>query len=509
MKLRYFIAALSALLVFTTSCEEESTTTLLDEIQVSSSYVALAAQGNSVKVTVTATDAWTLGEQPDWLTVTPTSGQAGETEVTFTADAATETREAEVQLTCAGKVQRINVIQVTEKTETPLSTCAEVIAGPDSKTYRVTGVCTRIANTQYGNWYLEDATGSIYIYGTVDATGAYNWSSFGIEVGDEVTVEGPKTTYNGTVELVDASVISVSKSLIKVEDITPDTLALEGGEAVATLTCKGNGVSVVIPEDAQSWLSVTGIVPSGTSVAVTFRAAANEGGDRATTLTFNTTDGKKNYSSQATLFQKGAILEVSVADFLAAEVGTAQYKVSGIITKVAKASYGNIYVKDATGEMYVYGVGSKGDFEALGLKEGDIVTLIGARGEYKGSAQMTGAQYESHTPVTTLPINEFVAKEDSKNDWYRITGVVRAATDEEVAAGCKNDMETYGNFVMEDETGSVYVYGVTTGYNGVSKQFGTLGVAYGDTLTVVSYKTSYKGLIEAGGAMYVSHAAAK
>ena len=47
---------------------------------------------------------------------------------------------------------------------------------------------------------------------------------------------------------------------------------------------------------------------------------------------------------------------------------TTRNKITGILTKVAKAEYGNIYVKDATGEMYVYGVGSKGDFEKLGLK---------------------------------------------------------------------------------------------------------------------------------------------
>ena len=112
MKLRYSIfAALAALLaVFTTSCEEENAITLLDEIQVSSSYVALPAAGGSYKVTVTATDAWAISEIPEWLTVNPSSGEAGEKEVTFTATAATDSREAEVKVVCAGKTQLINVI---------------------------------------------------------------------------------------------------------------------------------------------------------------------------------------------------------------------------------------------------------------------------------------------------------------------------------------------------------------------------------------------------------------
>lgn len=50
---------------------------------------------------------------------------------------------------------------------------------------------TAIANTTYGNFYLEDKTGKIYIYGTLDKNGnEKNFSSLGIDVGDEVTVSG-------------------------------------------------------------------------------------------------------------------------------------------------------------------------------------------------------------------------------------------------------------------------------------------------------------------------------
>jgi K+-transporting ATPase A subunit len=56
-----------------------------------------------------------------------------------------------------------------------------------------------------------------------------------------------------------------------------------------------------------------------------FKALANEGGDRSTTIVFKTTDGKKNYSAETSISQKGAIVEASIADFLAAEVGETQY----------------------------------------------------------------------------------------------------------------------------------------------------------------------------------------
>ena len=143
----------------------------------------------------------------------------GRLSITFSADATLDGRTAELQLVCGGKTQHINVIQGLSTVSD--ATCAEVIAGPDSKTYRVTGTVTSIANTTYGNWYLNDGTGEVYIYGTLDAKGqTKNFLSLGLEVGDVVTVEGPKTTYNGTVELVDVTVVSIKKSLIKVDSLS-------------------------------------------------------------------------------------------------------------------------------------------------------------------------------------------------------------------------------------------------------------------------------------------------
>ena len=370
---------------------------------------------------------------------------------------------------------------------------------------------TSIANTTYGNWYLKDDTGEVYIYGTLDAKGnTKNFLSLGLEVGDEVTVEGPKTTYNGTVELVDVTVVKINKSLIKVEEalypnpegseILPKFLPKEGGEVFVALVNKGETLKVTIPEEDQAWLGICEI----NGPYVTFKANANEGGDRETTVTFATTQGNKAYSCQLTIPQKGAVIAATVAEFLAAPVGNTQYRLTGTITKVAKADYGNVYIKDYSGEVYVYGIGAKGDFDKLGLKEGDIVTLVGKRGEHSGNAQMTGGQHESHISVATVTVAEFLAAAESKEVFYRITGKVTKPTEE----GTKWDIETYGNLNLTDASGSVYVYGVSTGVGGETKKFGTLGVKEGDTMTIIGYRTSYKGLNQAGGGMYVSHEAA-
>ena len=93
------------------------------------------------------------------------------------------------------------------------ATCAEIIAGTDNTVYRVTGVCTEIQNTTYGNWMLKDSTGEVLIYGTLDAEGkTKNFSSLGIAVGDTVTVVGPRKLYKTTVELVNVTVEKIAKA---------------------------------------------------------------------------------------------------------------------------------------------------------------------------------------------------------------------------------------------------------------------------------------------------------
>lgn len=92
---------------------------------------------------------------------------------------------------------------------------SNVIAGTDSVTYCVRGEVTKIANTKYGNFYIKDETGELYIYGTLDANGSWNFANLGIEVGDIVTVMGPRKDYNGTVELVNVRVLKIEKPVIE------------------------------------------------------------------------------------------------------------------------------------------------------------------------------------------------------------------------------------------------------------------------------------------------------
>ena len=514
MKLRYLIPSFIALVAMFVSCSENNDPTYLDEVKLSSSYVAIPQEGGQTAIKVTATSDWQLEkvfavttknannenvtnyyETPAWLKVSKVSGAAGETELTFSAEKTLDGRTCELLLTCGGKTQRINVIQGLSTVSN--ATCAEVIAGPDSKTYRVTGTVTSIANTTYGNWYLNDGTGEIYIYGTLDAKGqTKNFLSLGLEVGDEVTVEGPKTTYNGTVELVDVTVVKINKSLIKVEEIDPEdaVMPVEGGEFTVTLSNKGQGVYVTVPDDAASWLSISSI--SGN--VVKFRVAANNGGDRSTNIVFKTFEGKKEYTCEQALSQKGAIVAATVAEFLAAEVGTTQYRLNGIITRLYyyKENVAGFYIADYSGETLVY---KASGFTGTEAKPGDVVTVVGQRGDYKGTAQLVSGMFEKvDYVVTEVSIADFLTKEDDKNVYYKVTGTL-----DEIANA------TYGNVWLKDGDQRLYVYGCYPGWgaSGDARKncLADKNIEVGDKLTVIGVKATFNDAPQVSNGIYFSH----
>lgn len=500
MKLIKIVPFFIAILALMASCTEESTVTLLDQIKVSSSYVSILEAGGSTSITVTAKDSWsvekvmTAKDSVKWLTISSTSGVAGQSELTFSAASALDGRTAQVLIKCGDATQRINIIQGLATIAT--ATCAEVIAGPDSKTYQVTGVCSSIANTQYGNWYLKDETGTVYVYGTLDAKGATkNFLSLGIEVGDEVTVQGPKTTYGVTVELVNATVIKINKSLIKVDSVANATLPLEGGEFTAYLTCKGQGVSVTIPDDAKSWLSISSIQSAGTNSVLKFNAAANTAGDRSTTLIFHTISGTKEYTTQTALTQKGAIVTATVADFIAAANKTVQYRLKGVVSRVSDAAKGRFYIKDFSGEVYVYNMAN---FQSTGIKAGDIVTLLGKYDVYNGTHELISAVLESNISVTASTIAEVLTKPDSNTDYYRISGEITSIAN-----------SVYGNLYLKNGDSQIYIYGCYPGY-GATGDFrkgliAAKNIKVGDTLTVIGTKTTYLSTIELVNGIYISH----
>ena len=169
-----------------------------------------------------------------------------------------------------------------------------------------------------------------------------------------------------------------------------------------------------------------------------------------------------------------------------------------MVTAIANTKYGNLTLSDASGSMTVYGTTNFADHD---INVGDIVTYVGVHSSHKGAPQMKDGTIEAVIDVEKVTVQQFRDAAVDADKWYMISGTVEQATEDNT----KNDIETYGNLNINDGTASVYVYGVTTGWNGEKKQFGSLGVGYGDELTIIAHRADYKGLTQAASAFYVSH----
>ena len=138
----------------------------------------------------------------------------------------------------------------------------------------------------------------------------------------------------------------------------------------------------------------------------------NESTDPRTATFTLTANGAE---ATVTLTQLGAgsdeIQTITVAELLNKSVNAnVWYKLTGTIKNIASTSYGNFDLVDETGTIYVYGLTetqvAKNDqsFSKLGLKENDIVTLIGTRAVYNETAQVGGpAYYVSHIASCIAP----------------------------------------------------------------------------------------------------------
>ena len=336
MKLKYIFGLVLAALM-AVGCSDDNTVDPLASIAIDQTFVCIPVEGGDATITITAQGDWAFDkvisagkdadgkaiftELPSWLTADKITGSAGQTTVTFHADATEAGREAELRIATGTDKQFIIVRQGS--LDASEATCADVIAAPDGKTFRVTGTVANILNTQYGNWDLEDETGTIRIYGTNDKEGkkgnnpidgADGW---GFEVGDVVTVEGPKSTYGTTVELVDVTVISVKKSLLKV--VTPEqTVGIEGGDIDVKLAYKGSGAYAALPADCD-WITITGedyvagkatlFEPNPADTAIVhLRIAPNAGNGRKAAIDFSSSNASTTSTITWTLTQNAFTL---------------------------------------------------------------------------------------------------------------------------------------------------------------------------------------------------------
>ena len=186
--------------------------------------------------------------------------------------------------------------------------------------------------------------------------------------------------------------------------------------------------------------------------------------------------------------------QISIAQFIQNADPNTTYRLRGVVSNITNTTYGNFNLTDETGTILVFGLrtatGATKQFSTLGIEEGDTLTLDGNYKLYGTKHEVDPAQYVSHVKpsVAWVPvpvsISDFIALNDGKR--YILTGVVT-----NIANAQK------GNFTIQDNTGSIYVYGLAN--------FSTYGIEEGDTVTINGVYTLYGSTDEVTGAQYISH----
>ena len=245
---------------------------------------------------------WLVAEYDEANSCVKYSASANESE---------ESRTAYIEVYCLdadGKevVAGVNVTQkgVTAEPAGPqVVTVAEFLAAAvGDKEYQLTGVMSGTYNTTYGNFYLEDETGKVLVYGLTKTKVSENDKSFasiGLRDGDTLTLIGTRADYNGTAQ--------VGGPAYYISHVAAPYIDLDN--AVATVDAEATTYAIAVTSNC-AWTAVasTGVTLDKSSATgnatVNMTFAANETEDAVThTLTF--TSG--SLTQTFTLTQNGVV----------------------------------------------------------------------------------------------------------------------------------------------------------------------------------------------------------
>ncbi len=399
MKLKNIFMSLLAVLFVATACEEEKLPQL-SELQVSQSIIGFDAENpQPVKVTFTATGSWeivaTAKEFPTWFTVEPMKGGEGETVVTFTAAGPDKVaHEADLNVNCLDEEKHVLNVQhlivkqgVQSKEITPLNTIAT--EGVEGATYYVHATIKAIKNGKYGNLLLEDESGTLDVYGTLNEDGKEgHFADLGLGVGDEIWAHGPFSPYKGTPQLKNITVDKYKKSLVLLEEgMGKFDLEKEAQDIEVKLSVYGEGLDIKPVTNVEgkevdcNWISVTSMNVSGKNGVVKLHIGSNSDvKPRSAKVYFTSKKGKdasvvfSNISQKGNIPAKSTVKDAMISPYVYVE-GT-----------VAAAGTAGYVLSDATGSIMIY----YKDAEYKDVKKvGDKVKVVGKTSTYNFTRQIT------------------------------------------------------------------------------------------------------------------------
>lgn len=192
--------------------------------------VAASVEGNVVTLTWAAVEnaaqySITVGTEMPVFVEETTYVFTGEyeTEYTFNVVAVPEDEE---KFAASEAATATATTEAEPAEEVVYTTVAEFLAAAEDDTiYTLKGTITSVTETSYGNFYINDGTGEVLIYGLCSPEGAQKyWAQSGAKLGDDIVIKTVRTSYNSAPQ---------GKNAIFVELITPGTLAFWSFEATS------------------------------------------------------------------------------------------------------------------------------------------------------------------------------------------------------------------------------------------------------------------------------------
>ena len=341
--------------------------------------------------------------------------------------------------------------------------------------YQLTGTIKNLKDgDKYGNFDIEDATGSVYVYGLLAEKGGEKGkfqdlvAAKGIANGKKITIIGNRGEYNSSAQVANAYFVKIEDGEGGGGGDTPSGDG-DGTEAkpygVAAAIAAGSGSNVFVKAYIVGWIEGQ-TLSSGAHFDANATVASN-------ILIADSPDETNVDKCMPVQLPSG---DVRTAVNLQNNAGN--YKKEIILV-------GNI-------EKYFGAPGIKGtSYAKIGDKEAGTKPS-GGEGEGGGGGDTPSGDAQ------VVTIAQFNAAAVSNDVWYQLTGTIKNL----------KDGDKYGNFDIEDATGSVYVYGLLSEKGGAKQKFQDLvtakGIANGKKITIIGNRGEYQGKIEVMNAYFVS-----
>ena len=368
--------------------------------------------------------------------------------------------------------------------------------------YQLTGTIKNLKDgDQYGNFDIEDATGSVYVYGLLSEKGGEKKkfqelvAAKGIANGKKITIIGNRGEFNSAVQVTNAY-------FVKIEDG-------EGGGGTPT----PSGDNLLTNGDFETWSGSTPDNWNGAAGNATLEKSTDAHGGSAAVL-IKTNSANKRLSYKAITLKKGTY---NISFYAKAVAGTAKiapgyvaivngapdsqnYKYPETYPEVGTewTAVNHSFTLDADTELCLVIMKHKSTANDVIIDDYVLSTTDG--GIADGGGEGGGDTPTSSGDAQAVSVANFLAAAVSTDVWYQLTGTVK---------NMKEDgSDLYGNFDIEDATGSVYVYGLLSEKGGAKKKFQELvaakGIANGKKITIIGNRADFKGTAQVGNAYFVS-----